>query len=465
MAGWLSRLLGGDGDSKDANSKKAARAPAPNPFPLSTPAPAPAAPASGAAPQVAAIHRFGVRRPLVGRNGEMAGFEFRLARNLEQRLQARPDVSVQAAYVVTLLSSMQSTLEAGREALATVSAEVLIRPLVFDQAGPGLRVLVHPWESADPEAPARLAALRAKGVKLGRAAPEEPQPLPVDFVQFAYTPEQAPAFWARLSQWRSAQPDMGLLVTELEGIEDLERAQKLGVELAAGRVDRNLVPPPAPEDKPMQTGMLRLCQLLNDVMQDRDTAHVAGELRADVTLSYKLLRYVNSPAVGLKRSVESIDQAVTVLGRNELYRWISVLLLTGAEGRAASRAMQEIALARARLLETLAEQKADPVNHPPGALFTVGLLSLLDVMMRRPLAQALQPLRLSDAALQALIERNGPWADYLRLAGDLERHDMAAATVIAMEFGGVAKVLELSDAAWQWAAAVGKETRAPASAA
>ena len=118
MAGWLSRLLGGDGESKDAKPKNSTRAPAPNPFPLSTPAPAPVGPASGAAPQVAAIHRFAVRRPLVGRNGEMAGFEFRLARNLEQRLQARPDVSVQAAYVVTLLSSMQSTLEAGREAPA-----------------------------------------------------------------------------------------------------------------------------------------------------------------------------------------------------------------------------------------------------------------------------------------------------------------------------------------------------------
>lgn len=454
MAGWLSRWLGGEDNGTPEAHGRATRPPAPNPFPLTAPPPTAAAPS----PEVAAIHRFGVRRPLVGRGGEMAGFEFRLARNLEQRLQARPNAAVQATYVVTLLSSMQSTLDAGREALATVSAEVLIRPLVFDRANAGLRVLVHPWDCADPDAPARLAALRAKGVKLGQVAPEVPQALPVDFVQLTFTPEQAPEFWARLAQWRAAQPAIDLLVTELEGIDDLERAQRLGVALAAGRVDRNLLPPER-EQRPMQTGTLHLCQLLNDLMQDRDTAQVAQELRADVPLSYKLLRYVNSPAVGLQRSVESVDQAVMVLGRNELYRWLSVLLLTGVEGRSASRAMQEIALARARLLESLAEQRADAANHPPAALFTVGLLSLLDVMMQRPLAQVIEPLRLSDAARQALVERSGPWAGYLQLASDLERHDMAAASVVAMAFGGVARVLELSDEAWQWAAAVGKETR------
>ncbi|MFY7942600.1 MAG: hypothetical protein ACOVOX_16985, partial [Burkholderiaceae bacterium] len=115
---------------------------------------------------------------------------------------------------------------------------------------------------------------------------------------------------------------------------------------------------------------------------------------------------------------------------------------------------QEIALARARLLEGLAERRADAVNHPPAALFTVGLLSLLNVLLQQPLEDVLQPLRLSDAARQALLHQDGPWAPYLQLANDLERHDMASATVNAVAFGGVAQVLEVSDAAWSWAAGV-----------
>ena len=87
-----------------------------------------------------------------------------------------------------------------------------------------------------------------------------------------------------------------------------------------------------------------------------------------------------------------------------------MLLLASMKGRVASIALQEMALARARLLEGLAEQRADALNHPPAALFTVGLLSLLGAMLQLPLAQVLEPLRLSDTARQALLDHSGPWA-------------------------------------------------------
>jgi EAL and modified HD-GYP domain-containing signal transduction protein len=250
------------------------------------------------------------------------------------------------------------------------------------------------------------------------------------------------------------------MAMELDSMDDLERALQLGVTLAAGRVDRSLFVRHQ-EGNPLQHNTLRLCQLLNDVALDRDTSAVAHAIRIDVGLSYKLLRYVNSPAVGLPRGVESVDQAVMVLGRNELYRWLSVLLLASMEGRFASIALQEMALARARLLEGLAEQRADAINHPPAALFTVGLLSLLSSMLQLPLAQVLEPLRLSDTARQALLDRSGPWAPYLELVTDLERHDMASAAKHATAFGGMATILELSDAAWVWAAEVSKETGEP----
>jgi c-di-GMP phosphodiesterase len=436
MFGWLSKLFGSK-NKVAVETRPSASLVVPTAVPTET----------------ADVHRFGVRRPLVGRGGEVAGFEFRLARNLEQRLQARPDVAVQAAYVVTLLSAMKSTLQAGRLTMATVSAEVLVRPFVFEQVPAGMHLLVHPWDCSDAEAPARIAALRARGVLIGRVASDTPQPWPVDFVQLTLQSNDAVGFWAQLADWRSRQPTLAVVAVDLDHMDDIERALQLGVALAAGRINRSLLGQQR-EQRPLQTGTLRLCQLLNEVMQDRDTATVAQEIRADVALSYKLLRFVNSPAVGLSRAVESVDQAVIVLGRNELYRWLSVLLLSASEGRGSSKALQEIALARARLLEGLAERRADAINHPPAALFTVGLLSLLNVLLQQPLEAVLQPLRLSDAARQALLHQSGPWASYLQLATDLEHHDMESATVNAMAFGGVAQVLEVSDAAWSWAAGV-----------
>lgn len=452
MLGWLARWWGTGGAEKPPPKTTQERVlPVAKPARSSTEAP------PLTTPTVASIHRFGVRRPLIGRNGEMAGFEFRLARNLENRLQSRPDVAVQAAYVVTLLASMQPTLQAGRLAMATVSAEVLLRPQMLEHVPAGVYLLVHPWHHNEPDAPACLAALRAKGVLIGRVAPALPVSEPIDFVQIALQAEHAAAFWAQLAQWHRAQPALALLATGLDSVDDLERALKLGVALAAGRIDRSVLVK-QPEKNPLQNNTLRLCQLLNDVALDRDTNAVARAIRTDVGLAYKLLRYVNSPAVGLPRGVESVDQAVMVLGRNELYRWLSVLLLASMEGRVASVALQEMALARARLLEGLAEQRADSVNHPPAALFTVGLLSLLGAMLQLPLAQLLEPLRLGDTARQALLDHSGPWAPYVELAADLERHDMASASKHAVVFGGMATILELSDAAWVWAAEVGKET-------
>ena len=76
-----------------------------------------------------------------------------------------------------------------------------------------------------------------------------------------------------------------------------------------------------------------------------------------------------------------------------------------------------MSLARARLAESLARERS---GDAPDALFTVGLLSLLDVMLQVPLTQALGPLRLTVPARQALIERGGPWRDILALAEALE---------------------------------------------
>ena len=107
--------------------------------------------------------------------------------------------------------------------------------------------------------------------------------------------------------------------------------------------------------------------------------------------------------MGLAQPVESVEQAVMVLGRAELYRWLSVLLTASGSGRKASRALREVALARARLLELLAPAAA----APPAALFTVGLLSMLDALLRVPLAEALAPLQIAEPAREAIVAAPG----------------------------------------------------------
>jgi EAL and modified HD-GYP domain-containing signal transduction protein len=191
--------------------------------------------------------------------------------------------------------------------------------------------------------------------------------------------------------------------------------------------------------------------LLNHLALDRDTGVIAEAVRGDVALSLRLLRYANSPAIGLAQPVDTVEQAVLVLGRSELYRWLSVQLLSAAHSRQASRGLQETALARGRLLEGIARQRGEPV---PGALFTLGMLSLIEALMQTPMAQALAPLRLAEPVRDALLKRQGPMASYLGLLDAIDAGDAAQLEALAHALGVQDRWADLNDEAWAWAAAL-----------
>jgi EAL and modified HD-GYP domain-containing signal transduction protein len=251
---------------------------------------------------------------------------------------------------------------------------------------------------------------------------------------------------ATISELRKAGASDAIIATGLPDVDAIERALAAGATLASGSFNTQVA---APRQRTLNGDVLRIIGLLNAVRDEHQPlGDLTRDLRGDVGLCYRLLRHVNSPAMGLTRSVESIDQAVLILGRSELYRWLSVLLLAAVSGRPSSRALQQVSLARARMLELLARECG---TEPPDTLFTVGLLSLLNVMLEMPMSQALQPLRLSEPAHNALLDRSGPWHAMLTLSEALERHDLDAATAAAANFGGIERVSQLSDDAWRWA--------------
>lgn len=433
MNSFLSRLFG------RARSPDASAAARPIPArPNVEPTPA-LAPVSTFAPAEAIV---GSRRPLLDREGRLAGFEFRLPAALAQRLERQGDAAAQAAHAAALLASMRVSLAAHRVALLALPLAIASRPSVLAQVPEGAMLALTDAPGSTPEAQSALAVLRQTGAHLGTLG------APMSGGQFVLLDgaSQDIDTLARVAQaCRAAAPGVRVIATGLASIDDLEAALTRGIDLAAGNLDRTTAP--------RQSGLLpprlqRLCQLLNQVVRDADLAALAAELRTDVDLSYRLLRHANSPLLGLSRPAESVEQAVMLLGRDGLYRWLTILLLTGAEGRPSSRALQGVALARARLLEKLAPQ----LGAPSQALFTTGMLSLLDVMLRVPMDDVLRPLNLPEPAVQALMGHDGPWWPALALAQSLERSDLDTAETLADRFGGLDRVHVEAEAAWRWVA-------------
>ena len=453
MAGWLRRLVG-------------AADPAAASFQAVLPGSAQTSGATAAVdPLAAPAAAFTLRDPLIAAHGGIAGGVFRFSSALEQRLRLRADPVAQAAHALALLASMRPTIAAGRVAMTSLPYEILARPAVLEAAS-GACVVLDPAPGSSDASAAEFASLRGHKVRIGRIAPAPAPAAPAatqtaalaasaqavantsDFLVLQHGPGGFDALAAQVSRWRATRPDLPIVVTGVEGLDELERTLSLNVWLASAQLQ---AASGTGTRRPLRPAVTHICQLLTQLRDNRHVGEVSCQLGTDVALSYRLLRYINSPAFGLSRSVASIEEAVLLIGHAGLYRWLSIALLDSADGRKASRALQEVSLARARFLELLASERA---GDPPQALFTVGLLSLLEPLLQAPLAEVLAPLHLEENARQALLEGRGPWLDYLALAQDLEANHQDRVVTGADHFGGLESVLRKSAIAWAWATSV-----------
>jgi EAL and modified HD-GYP domain-containing signal transduction protein len=165
---------------------------------------------------------------------------------------------------------------------------------------------------------------------------------------------------------------------------------------------------------PHELSALRLLALLERT--DSNLDEVLEALSRDPALSYRLLLVINSAAFGLRRRVESLRQALVMLGLRRVHGWVTLMLLGGLSDRPPE--LLATALLRARMCELLGE-RLDPGRGP--SYFTTGLLSLLDVMLDAPWAEITPHLPLSAEVLAATTAREGRIGDLLTAVVHYER--------------------------------------------
>ncbi|MGQ0646133.1 MAG: EAL and HDOD domain-containing protein [Gemmatimonadaceae bacterium] len=166
-----------------------------------------------------------------------------------------------------------------------------------------------------------------------------------------------------------------------------------------------------------QLTILRLMNLLRDTTSSDSQLEEA--FRGDVSMTVKLLRTVNAASMG-GRGIESIRHAVRLVGRSELHKWLSLMLVSSVASRGGTDVeLVRVALTRARLAELIGLQRGD--RRGSEGLFMVGLFSLLDALLRIPLADILQRIELAEEIKRALMLRAGPYAPALMLVEAYER--------------------------------------------
>ncbi|EJN09173.1 HDOD domain-containing protein [Herbaspirillum sp. YR522] len=150
----------------------------------------------------------------------------------------------------------------------------------------------------------------------------------------------------------------------------------------------------------------RLLKLLELVARDADANELESLLKQDPALSYQLFKLVSSAAFGFSAHITNFSQAINLLGRRQLQRWLQLLLYARFPGDESANPLLPRAAARAAMMESMA-QRVECSRTELDRAFIVGMFSLLDVLLGMPLNDIIGPLKLPLDIVDALTTRTG----------------------------------------------------------
>jgi c-di-GMP-related signal transduction protein len=273
---------------------------------------------------------------------------------------------------------------------------------------------LHRRDFANPDVLAAVRALRAGGIGISLRGADlqkfDKNLLPeISYIEVQFSGADVGAqakIYAALKQ--SSVRMVGRPVTTWG---DFDACAALGLDAFVGKL--HLTPRPGPPSKGLNPTQTVILQLMQMVKNNDDIQKLEAVLKRDPALSYKLLRFINSAGFGVGREIQSLRQALALLGYGPLYRWLTLLLAT-ASTTGYSPVLMETAVIRGRFAELLG---AKFLPRDAGEdLFVAGMFSLLDRLLGVTMQEVLETIPLPPPVTQALLERGGIYGPYVALA-------------------------------------------------
>ena len=203
-----------------------------------------------------------------------------------------------------------------------------------------------------------------------------------------------------------------LLAEKVERVSEYEACLKMGFTLFQGHF---VCRPELMRQKRPPANRVALIRLMSELFAAEPNINQIRQLvQLDVTLSYRLLKWLNSSLFALPHPVESIQHALIMLGINRLRNLVSLVVLARIDDRPS--VLFETALMRARI----GERVAPHFGVAPEMMFTVGLFSVLDALIGVPMDQVLENMPLASEVALAITQREGPCG---RLLAGIEAHE------------------------------------------
>lgn len=364
------------------------------------------------------------RQPILDRQQQIIGYEllFRLSKE-SVSAEFSSDMQAGTNVLVNTLSNMGTDWLVGNKLAFINVAESMLESNFLELMQPQ-RVVLEIVETTkpSPELLSRLKELRTQG--FGIALDDFVlTPQSVQFLEFANYVKfdiqqlgiaQIPGLSKELRKYPVLQ-----VAEKVETKDEFKQCLDMGFDCFQGFYFAH---PETLSAKVINPSYANILNLLNMLRNNAEIREIENALKRDVALSFKLLRYINSAGFGLSCEIQSFRHAVTILGYQKLYRWLTLLLVTAGAENGSAPALLKTAVTRGRLVELLGGHFLD--GHEKDNLFIVGMFSLLDVLLDMPMDKVLETLILPDPVCDALQERTGIYGPYLELAEACEDPEM-----------------------------------------
>lgn len=212
------------------------------------------------------------------------------------------------------------------------------------------------------------------------------------------------------------QENVQLLAEKVETLEQFELCKSLGFEFFQGYF---FCKPTILDDKPLSDNKASALRILTELQKEEVSIEsVEALVTQDAALSYKLLRTLNSAAIGLPRKIESIHQGIMMMGLKTIKSWVTIIAYSNVD--ASTSELLTTALVRAKMAELLAEH----FDCVPETAFLVGLFSPLDAIMQKSMADLLVTISLNDEVKQALLKGEGKLGTLLNFIVPYEQNEV-----------------------------------------
>lgn len=418
---------------------------APTPAPVASPAAAPApAPEPGADADAIVV-----RAEIVDDRNRLCGYRFAVP------FDADGAPMPEAQMIATLAAARLPEFAQRRLALVQLGMDAVAAGLHLALAAPQTIFMLDRKASGLPaeRIAAHLATLRQSGARVAlRGVSLDADDVPLlalcDVAMLYLNEHTLAEFQTLAKQLRMRYPDMMLAVDGVESWDEQRMCLSWGCDYFLGHflTTSDEVDPDAKVDQSRMTSI----ELLNLLRSDAELPAMIEVAKRDPGMTFQVLQWANAPSNGQTAKVTSLQQAFMVLGRNQLYRGLTVSMfrLGGGANRERDESLLEVALTRARFLETCSPLPLAKRDE----LFLVGLLSLFDVLLGVPMANLVGKMHLSDDIRDVLLGSEGVYRPYLTMVLLLERDKVERALEIAhslgIEAGGLAAT---GEAAFRWA--------------